>query len=59
MSSFTQIFSYDFMINSDFGLIWYDKTRNEVDIYDPNSDFKIRELLFLASDRNNCFNFAV
>ena len=42
--------SYDFMINSDFGLIWYDKTRNEVDIYDPNSDFKIRELLFLASD---------
>ncbi len=42
--------SYEFLIASDYGLIWYDEIKKEVDFYDENSDFKIRELLFLAQD---------
>lgn len=42
--------SYDFIIASDYGLIWYDEIKKEVDFYDENSEYKIRELLFLAQD---------
>ena len=35
---------------TDYGLVWYDGIRHEVDIYDWNNPLNIRQLLFLASD---------
>lgn len=48
---------YRNLIFSDYGLIWYDEIRHEVDIFEKLSDlqkpynpFSIRNLLFLAND---------
>lgn len=38
------------IINTPYGLVWYDDIRHEVDILDLNSEVKNRKLLFLASD---------
>lgn len=38
------------IINTPYGLVWYDDIRHEVDILDLNSEVKTRKLLFLASD---------
>lgn len=38
------------IINTPYGLVWYDDIRHEVDILDLNSKVKTRKLLFLASD---------
>ena len=46
--------AYDFILSTDYGIVWYDKIRNEVDLYDSSSDYaNIRELLFLASGIKN------
>ena len=39
---------YEHILSTDFGLIWYDGIRHEVDIYDRFSFFDMRQLLFLA-----------
>ena len=41
------------LIISDYGLVWYDGIRHEVDILDWNSKLFMRQLLFMASDVNN------
>ena len=40
--------SYQYVFNSDYGLVWYDAIRHEVSLYDSNSVFKLRQLLFLT-----------
>lgn len=45
--------SYDFLLASNYGLIWFDEVKKEVDLYDEDSEHKIRELLFLAQDVTN------
>ena len=39
---------YQHFIYSEYGYIWYDGIRHEVDLYDYDSPFKLRQLLFLA-----------
>lgn len=39
---------YDCFVSSEYGIIWYDDIRHEVDIYDFHSPLKTRQLLFLA-----------
>lgn len=39
---------YDSILASDYGIIWYDDVRHEVDIFDYNSPIKARMLLFLG-----------
>ena len=39
---------YDHLLLSDYGFVWYDRIRHEVDIFDENNFLKIRQLLFLA-----------
>ncbi len=41
---------YSNVLITDYGIVWYDAMRHEVDIYDKNSKSKIRRLLFLADD---------
>ncbi len=41
---------YTNILSSPYGLIWYDDIRHEVSIYNPDSFFKGRQLLFLADD---------
>lgn len=41
---------FENLIISDYGLIWYDDIRHDVNIYDWNSKFKMKQMLFLASD---------
>ena len=38
------------ILNTNYGLVWYDNIRHEVDIFDSNSFFKIRQLLFIADN---------
>lgn len=40
--------NFDHIISSDYGFVWYDGIKHEVDIFDVNSPLKIRQLLFLA-----------
>lgn len=42
--------NYEFIQLSDYGFVWYDRLRHEVDIYDENNFLKIRQLLFLADN---------
>lgn len=42
--------NYEHILVTDYGIVWYDRLRHEVDIYDENSFFKIRQLLFLADN---------
>ena len=44
---------YKFLLHSQYGFIWYDELKKEVDIYDTFNSFKTRQLLFLASEVNN------
>ena len=52
----TKIFPYETeslfnnILVTDYGLVWYDGIRHEVDIFDWNNPLKIKQLLFLASD---------
>lgn len=39
---------YQHFIYTDYGYVWYDGIRHEVDLYDPNSMSDLRQLLFLA-----------
>ena len=38
------------ILYTNYGLVWYDSIRHEVDIFDSNSFFKIRQLLFIADN---------
>lgn len=50
----TSYSSYEFILHSPYGYIWYDSLKNEVDIYDDNVGFQqFKRLLFMASDLND------
>ena len=40
--------NYEHLLITDYGIVWYDRIRHEVDIYDQNNSIKLRQLLFLA-----------
>ena len=42
--------NYEHILITDYGTVWYDRIRHEVDIYDKNNILKIRQLLFLANN---------
>ena len=42
--------NYEHILLTDYGTVWYDRIRHEVDIFDENYIFKIRQLLFLADN---------
>lgn len=42
--------AFENILYTNYGLVWYDSIRHEVDIYDFNSFFKIRQLLFIADN---------
>ena len=42
--------NYEHLLLTDYGLVWYDRIRHEVDIYDEKNILKIRQLLFLADN---------
>lgn len=44
--------NYDCFVSSEYGIIWYDDIRHEVDILDFHSQIKTRQLLFLADSIN-------
>lgn len=43
---------YKDVVETAYGLVWYDDMRHEVDIFDTDSPVKIRKLLFLANEVN-------
>ena len=42
--------AFENILYTNYGLVWYDSIRHEVDVFDFNSIFKIRQLLFIADD---------
>lgn len=42
--------NYEHILLTDYGIVWYDRIRHEVDIYDEKNILKIRQLLFLADN---------
>ena len=42
--------NYEHVLVTDYGIVWYDHIRHEVDIYDEKNELKIRQLLFLANN---------
>ncbi len=42
--------NYEHILLSDYGFVWYDRLRHEVDMFDENNLRKIRQLLFLADN---------
>ncbi|SFI45888.1 hypothetical protein SAMN04487775_101515 [Treponema bryantii] len=42
--------NYENLLLTDYGIVWYDRIRHEVDIYDENNALKMRQLLFLADN---------
>ena len=42
--------AFENILYTNYGIVWYDSIRHEVDIYDFNSFFKIRQLLFIADN---------
>lgn len=42
--------AFENILFTNYGIVWYDSIRHEVDIYDFNSFFKIRQLLFIADN---------
>ena len=42
--------AFENILYTNYGLVWYDSIRHEVDIFDFNSFFKIRQLLFIADN---------
>lgn len=41
---------FEHILYSNYGIVWYDGIRHEVDVFDPLSKFQIRQLLFIAED---------
>ena len=41
---------FEHIFYTNYGIIWYDGIRHEVDIFDFNGSLKLRQLLFLADD---------
>ena len=46
---------YKFLMHTPYGFVWYDKLKQEVDIYDDYSNIKLRQFLFLAADVTNLY----
>ena len=42
--------AFENILYTNYGMVWYDSIRHEVDIFDSHSLFKIRQLLFIADD---------
>ena len=42
--------NYEHILLTEYGTVWYDRIRHEVDIYDENNVLKMRRLLFLADN---------
>ena len=42
--------NYEHLLLTNYGIVWYDRIRHEVDIYDEKGLLKIRQLLFLADN---------
>ncbi len=42
--------AFENILYTNYGMVWYDSIRHEVDIYDFDSSLKIRQLLFIADD---------
>lgn len=42
--------NYEHILLTDYGTVWYDRLRHEVDIFDDNNTTNIRQLLFLADN---------
>lgn len=42
-----------FLCATEYGFVWFDELKCEVDLYNPNDELKIRQLLFLADSVNN------
>ena len=42
--------NYEELLVTDYGTVWYDRIRHEIDIYDEKNVLKIRQLLFLADN---------
>ena len=42
--------NYEHILLTDYGIVWYDRIRHEVDVYDEKGVLKIRQLLFLADN---------
>lgn len=42
--------NYEHLLLTQYGIVWYDKLRHEVDIFDEKNEKKIRQLLFLADN---------
>ncbi|SEQ63808.1 hypothetical protein SAMN04487977_10783 [Treponema bryantii] len=40
--------NYEHILITDYGTVWYDRIRHEVDIFDEHSQLKMRQILFLA-----------
>ncbi|MCR4580088.1 MAG: hypothetical protein K5681_07065 [Treponema sp.] len=41
---------FEHIFYTNYGIVWYDGIRHEVDIFDLNGNLKIRQLLFIAED---------
>ena len=46
---------YKFLMHTPYGFVWYDKLKQEVDIYDDYSNIRLRQFLFLAADVTNLY----
>ncbi len=42
--------AFENILYTNYGVVWYDSIRHEVDIFDSQRIFKIRQLLFIADD---------
>ena len=42
--------NYEHILLTEYGTVWYDRLRHEVDIFDENNTTKMRQLLFLADN---------
>ena len=42
--------NYEHLLLTEYGIVWYDSLRHEVDIFDEKNGNKIRQLLFLADN---------
>lgn len=42
--------NYEHLLITEYGTVWYDRIRHEVDIFDKKNSFKMRQLLFLADN---------
>ncbi len=42
--------AFENILYTNYGIVWYDSIRHEVDIFDSNNTFKMRQLLFIADN---------